>query len=720
MTWSQDDRPFRLKTPLGQDALMLQDWEGDEGLSTLFCFRVIALSERDDITASDLLLKSVSLSLRLPDGTDRTIYGVVSRLQRGSRSVQGLVSYELEIRPPQWVLSLDEGFEIFQKMSAREVVDRLFTGMDFAWKLTRTLDLRPACFRYRESRWHCAARLMEQEGVWFRFDHLNGNAQLVWSDSVASAKVAWGVDKLHEGRGQAGQLQLTSLRVDANPFVASTHLRTASEFLAQKNVHDTTSSSGPFTPPAKTTAYLFDQQIGSQHEPGTAPSKLPTDAKTYSRLRQELAEVNAEVFLGTSTAVGLEPGAKVTTVCNSNESMSGELVITAVHHRGSNGDYFSGAEPSVWYQNSFRGIPAKTPYRPARITPWPRVGGSHTAVVVGPPGDEIFTDEWGRVQVVFKWDEDHELDQKHACWVRVASGSAGQQFGSVFLPRIGHEVIVEFLDGNPDNPIITGSLYNSANRHPWPLPDSKNQSGVRTKSTLKGGAEDFNELRFDDTKGKELFYQQAQFDLTTLVKNDEQRTVKHDRTTTILNNDTKVVEEGFEKTTISKGEQIITVADNNRTLHVEKDHAVTVNGNETVTVAGDRTIIVKQNQVHTVTENNTVTVDGKQSTTIKQNDTTIVTGGDSTLTVDTGNIALGAAMGNITIKADAGAIIIQAMQKIELKVGGSSVLIDMSGVTIKGPMITIKGDAMAKVEAPMVQLDAKAMAMIKGGITMIN
>jgi type VI secretion system secreted protein VgrG len=324
------------------------------------------------------------------------------------------------------------------------------------------------------------------------------------------------------------------------------------------------------------------------------------------------------------------------------------------------------------------------------------------------------------VQVVFKWDEDHELDQKHACWVRVASGSAGQQFGSVFLPRIGHEVIVEFLDGNPDNPIITGSLYNSANRHPWPLPDSKNQSGVRTKSTLKGGAEEFNELRFDDTKGAELFYQQAQFDLTTLVKHDEQRTVKHDRTTTILNNDTKVVEEGFEKTTISKGEQIITVADNNRTLHVEKDHTVTVNGNESVTVAGDRTITVKQNQVHAVTSNNTVTVDGKQSTTVKQNDTTTVTSGDSTLTVDMGKIEIGAGMGNITIKADAGAIMIQAMQKIELKVGGSSVLIDMSGVTIKGPMITIKGDAMAKIEAPMVQLDAKAMAMIKGGITMIN
>ncbi|QJR36906.1 type VI secretion system Vgr family protein [Gemmatimonas groenlandica] len=720
MAWSQADRPYRLNTPLGKDVLLLREWRGEESLSTLFRYTVTAMSTRSDISAKELLLKKVSLLLRLPDGTDRTVHGVVSRLRRGGKAPVGLVAYELEIRPPQWVLDLDEGFEIFQNKSARDIVNALMTGVSTAWKLTRTVDERPATFRYRESRWNCAARLMEQEGVWFRFDHTGGDAQLVWSDSVASAKPAWGVTKLAFIEAADDTSRLTGLGVDATPFVSKTHLRTASEFLAMKSVHDTTASNGDFTPPSSMSAYLFDQQIAAHHAPAAAPNKVPYDAKVYSKLRQELAEVTAEVYHGTSTYVGLEPGAKSDVVNLSNASLNASLFITKVVHRGSNGDYFANESAKFEYDNEFEAIPAATPYRPARTTPWPHIGGSHTAVVVGPDGDEIYTDEWGRVQVVFKWDEDHKLDLKHSCWVRVATSSAGQQFGTVFLPRIGHEVIVEFLDGNPDNPIITGSLYNSANKHPWSLPGEKNSSGIRTKSTLKGGADDYNELRFDDSKGAELIYKQAQMDLETLVKNDERRKVEHDRTTEIKNNEEKTVKEGWERTTIEKGEQFITVADNNRTLHVEKEHTVTVNGGETITVIKDRKITVKQNQIHEITEDNNVKVDGKQDTTIKQDDTTTVTDGNSVLKVSMGDISAAAQMGDITIKASLGAITLEAMKKIELKVGGSSIVIDMKGVTITGPMVTLKGNAMAKVEAAIVQVDAKGVAMIKGAVTMIN
>jgi type VI secretion system secreted protein VgrG len=720
MAWSQADRPYRLKTPWGEDVLLLREWRGEESLSTLFRYTVVAMSTRDDIAAKELLLKKVTLSLRLPDGSDRSIHGVVSRVRRGGKAPVGLVAYELEIRPPQWVLDLDEGFEIFQKKSARDIVESLMSGVSFAWKLTRTVDERPATFRYRESRWNCAARLMEQEGVWFRFDHTGGDAQLVWSDSVASAKAAWGVSKLEYHESEVSRSRLLSMSVDANPFVSKTHVRTASEFLAMKSVHDTTASSGAFSPPGTMSAYLFDQQIAAQHAPASAPNKVPFDAKVYSKLRQELAEVTAEVYNGKSSYVGLEPGAKTDVTNLSNDTLNKSLFITKVVHRGSNGDYFANEAAPSTYDNDFEAIPSATPYRPARATPWPHVGGSHTAVVVGPDGDEIYTDEWGRVQVVFKWDEDHKLDLQHSCWVRVATASAGQQFGSVFLPRIGHEVIIEFLDGNPDNPIITGSLYNSANKQPWPLPGEKNSSGIRTKSTLKGGADDFNELRFDDTKDAELIYQQAQKDHETLVKNDERRKVLHDRTTIIKNNEEKTVEEGWEKTTISKGEQFITVADNNRTLHVEKDHTVTVNGNEKVTVTKDRTIEVKQNQIHKVTDNNTVTIDGKQDTTVKENDTTTVSSGNSKLEVKQGNIDVGATMGNITVKADMGKITIEAMQGIELKVGTSKIVIDQMGVKVEGMMVKVEGKTMAEVKSVLVQVNGSGMTIVKGGVTMIN
>ena len=722
MSWSQANRPYRLKTPLGDDVLLLQNWEGAEALSTLFRYTVTAMSTRADIVAKDLLLKKVSLVLRLPDGTDRTIHGVVSRLRRAGMATVGLFAYELEIRPPQWVLDLDEGFAIFQNKSARDIVDVLMKGADYTWKLTRTVDERPATFRYRESRWNCAARLMEQEGIWFRFDHTGTDAQLVWSDSVASAKPAWGVKTLEYGQNVIDDARLSALRVDANPFVSKTHVRSASEFLALKNVHDTTKSSGQFTPPADVWAYVFDQQIAAQHAPAAAPNKLPYETKVYSRLRQELAEVTAEVFTGASTYVGLEPGAKTTVANMPDGGMNGSLFITRVSHRGTNGDYFAGDEGSpASYENEFEGIPSATPFRPARVTTWPRIGGSHTAVVVGPDGDEIYTDEWGRVQVVFKWDEDQKLNLEHSCWVRVATPSAGQQFGSVFLPRIGHEVIVEFLDGNPDNPIITGSLYNSANKHPWPLPGDKNSSGIRTKSTLNGGADDFNELRFDDTKDAELIYQQAQKDHETLVKNDERRNVKNDRTTVITNNEEKTVEKGWEKTTIAEGEQFIKVAKNNRTLHVEKEHTITVNGGETITVAQDRKVTVQQNQIHDITQDNTVKIDGKQGTTIKDDDTTTLEMGNSKLEVKMGNIDVNAKMGNITIKADMGKITIEAMQSIELKVGPSSIKIDMSGVTISGTMVKINAQAMAEVKGgAMAKLEGGAMAMVKGAVTMIN
>jgi type VI secretion system secreted protein VgrG len=302
----------------------------------------------------------------------------------------------------------------------------------------------------------------------------------------------------------------------------------------------------------------------------------------------------------------------------------------------------------------------------------------------------------------------------------VAQSFAGQQFGSVFLPRIGHEVIVEFLDGNPDNPVVVGSLYNSANLPPWTLPDNKTQSGVRTKSTLKGGAENYNELRFEDKKDAEQIYMQAEKDLHTLVKNDELREVKHDRTTVITNHDTRTVEEGNDTHTIEKGEQTITVKDNQRTLHVEKNHTVTVNGEESITVAKDRTVVVEQSQTHTVTKDNTVTIKGKQDTKITGNDTTKVEQGNVKLEVSMGNLATEVKMGNITEKAALGSITLEAMQKITLKVGANSIVVDQMGVTIKGMMVKVEGTAMTQIKAPMTQVNGDGIVMIKGGVTMIN
>jgi type VI secretion system secreted protein VgrG len=340
--------------------------------------------------------------------------------------------------------------------------------------------------------------------------------------------------------------------------------------------------------------------------------------------------------------------------------------------------------------------------------------------VVGPSNEEIYTDKHGRVQVVFKWDIEDAKTLARSCWIRVAQPFAGQNFGAVFLPRVGHEVLVEFLDGNPDNPVVVGSLYNGTNLPPWALPENKTQSGIKTKSTLNGGAENFNELRFEDKKDNEQIFVQAEKNFDAIIKNDETREVRHDRTTTITNQDAKIVKEGNDLTTVEKGEQHIKVLDNNRTLLVEKDHTVTVNGNETITIALDRGVTVEGSQTVAITTDQTITVDGKQTTTIAGNDATTVSQGNSTLKVKTGNIEAKADLGSITIKAAAGAVTVEGMQKIELKVGPSSIVIDMSGVQIKGAMVKVEGTGMAQIKAPMTQVNGDGMLMLKGGLTMIN
>ena len=729
MDWSQELRPFRIYTTLEPDTLLLNEFHGEERLSRFYRYTVRCISKRPDIEGSELLLKPVHLCMRLPDRTDRTIHGIISRLSRGSEAPYGYTAYELDIVPQHWTLSLDTGFQIFQNKSARDVCEELLRGTAHDWKLLRTLEPRPYCFRYRESRWNCIARLLEQEGIWYRFDHKTGADRLILADSVASAQSSWGVTKLQYTGPDSSEMRLTELRMDAVPFVSETRVRTASEFLPTKNVGDVTSSFGEFSPPADVKAYLYEQQMtehrtGIDHSGGLTPAdvaKLPPDTKVYSRIRQEMAEALSIKYSGKSRYVGLEVGARVDTVDNPNPNLNASVFITEVRHKGSNGSYDAGDEGDTTYENSFEAIPAGVPFRPARVTPWPHVGGAHTGVVVGPPGEEIYTDKHGRVQVVMNWDRDKNTTLDYSCWIRVAQSFAGNRYGMVFLPRIGHEVMVEFLDGNPDNPVVVGSLYNAENLPPWELPKNKTQTGVRTHSTLKGiTLENYNELRFEDKIKEEQIYVQAEKDLDTLVKNNETRLVKNDRTTTIVRHDERTVKKGHDYITIEEGERVIKVNANRHSLYVNKDSEIKVDENESTEVAKNRKVVVGDDQSHKVGGDNTVTISGKQDVAVRNSDSKKIEQGNSSLEVSMGNLDVSVNMGSISIKAALGSISVESMQKIEFKVGGSSVTIDQTGVTIKGIMVKVEGEAMAQVKAPMTQINGDAMVTIKGAITMIN
>ncbi|MGH6990555.1 MAG: type VI secretion system tip protein TssI/VgrG, partial [Stellaceae bacterium] len=336
-------------------------------------------------------------------------------------------------------------------------------------------------------------------------------------------------------------------------------------------------------------------------------------------------------------------------------------------------------------------LPGSTPFRPPRLTPKPMIHGLQTAVVTGPSGEEIYTDQYGRIKVLFFWDR----GQQASCWIRVAQSIAGKQWGDFYLPRIGQEVVVSFLEGDPDRPLVTGSVYNAANMPPFPLPDNKTQTGYKTHSSVGGGSDQYNELRFEDKIGQEEVYFQAQKDYNRLVKHDDSLKVLHDQTIEITRNRTETVKEGDEKVTIEKG---------NRT------HEIT-QGDDKLKVGHDRTVEIKND--------NEITVDGERKVTIHKDDSLKVEGKhdvkvtkDASLDVEQGNRDVTVTMGDHSITVAMGKSDIKALQSIELTVGSNSIKIDQSGIKIEGLQISIEGSAQTEIKGALID--------IKGGLVQIN
>ncbi len=715
-TYSQDGRPFRLETPLGKDVLLLVRWFGEERVSQLYQFTVEAWSENPDIDVKSLLLQPVSLKIVLPGDNERTIGGIVKRFVNAGETPYGLTAYHLDIVPPHWMLTVGRTFEIFQEMPVPEILEEVLSGFDFSKELNDSYNKRQYCFQYRESKWDFASRLMEQEGIWYSFDHSSGAPSLLMASANSSSRPQWGLKEVVASHQDGVEERVLDSHVEHSPYVGRTQTRTYSEFLTQKNLKEESAAiggNGRFKAPSSLVDYVFDQQLASHRQavtPGGSDQnpdveKIYPENKRNARIRQEAEETKSLHLFAHTTHRGITAGAKLTMTRHKTGSINGDWMVLSVRHRGDNGGYVGGDDSAADYENDFEAIPHAVQYRPMRVTPWPRVAGTHVGVVVGPAGEEIFPDKYGRVHVAFRFHDDYEADLQHSCWVRMAQVFAGPMYGSVFLPRIGHEVLVDFLDGNPDNPVIVGQLYSDHNMPPWPLPDNKTQSGFRTRSTLKGGSDEHNELRFEDKKGEEQIWKQAQKDLDTLVKNNETREVRNDRTTTIVRHDTRTVKKGKDTHTIEEDDQINTVSKGNQT------NEVTV-GSQTVKIGADQTTTVGGDQSTTVTGDQTLKVDGEQKATIKDNRTIEVSEGNESTTVK---------MGNITIKASLGKIEMEAMQSIELKVGGSSVKIDQMGVTIKGMMVKIEGQTMAQLKSPlMTSVEGSAMLVLKGGITMIN
>jgi type VI secretion system secreted protein VgrG len=444
---------------------------------------------------------------------------------------------------------------------------------------------------------------------------------------------------------------------------------------------------------------------------GDQPDELQNIFRAASQDAGIRIQVEAEqsvVVTGSSTVAAFTSGR--TFALQGHFNADGSYLLTDVTHAASQD---AGASQ---YTNSFTCIPDGVPFRPVRSTPKPVLGGSQTAIVVGPAGEEVFTDKYGRVKVQFHWDREGKNDENSSCWVRVAQAWAGATWGAIHIPRIGQEVIVDFLEGDPDRPIITGRVYNADNMPPYTLPDNKTQSGIKSRSTLSGAPSNFNELRFEDKKGSELVNVQAEKDLNSLVKHDEDRTVGNDRTTGIGHDELVTV--GNNRTEmVAKQEQITIGGD--RQESVAKSETVSVGTTRALTVGTDETIQVGGKRADSVAKDESITVGGAQSLSVGKSqsvdvgkDQTVNVGGGVTLSVTKDeSVTVG---GNLTVSVSKGEtrdigkkLALSAGDQITVTAGSSSITLKSNGdITIKaGGKITIQGSSDVVVKGSKVSLN---------------
>jgi type VI secretion system secreted protein VgrG len=693
---SQANRPLRATTPLGEDALVAVSLVGEEEVSRPFLFTVDFRSTDKSVTAASLLGKPITLHIPFGDGDERAVHGLVRRFSTFGRDRSDeQAHYQVEVVPALWFMSLSTNCRTFEDQSVLDIVEKVCkeAGVtNVKRRVTAPPPPLPYVVQYRETDLAFVSRLLEEAGLYYTFEHEENKHTLVFSDARGSS-----IPACAQASAKV-QPQMTGGQIQADVvFELTRHfaVHSASVSLADHDLlrADNTGKVSSGSPGARGEWFDFLGDLG------------PNDSAGEAKLRIELDETGHDVLRGTSTCAAFEAGTRVSVAGGPAGAGGTELHLLRVTHELEVGDVIAGSGLSAKYENRFECIPATVRYRPDRVTPRPSVRGTQTAKVVGSGGTgEIDVDKNGCILLEFPWDRGAGKNGGSKHRVHVASVWAGTGWGFVQIPRVGQEVLVEFLEGDPDRPIVTGRVYNSAHKPPYDLPANKTQAGWKSR-TLGGGSDNFNELRFEDKKGEEHVFAQAEKDLNVVVKNDETRDVQHDRTTTIKNHDTRTVSEGNDEHTVKQGNQTITVTKGDQTIEV-------ASGKQTVKVHADQTITVQQ---------------GKRSVTLEQ--------GDDALDVKMGNLAVKVSLGNITIKADLGKIAIEAMQELSLKVGPSSIVLTPTGVEIKGvnvkteataqaemkgTMTKVEGNALTQIKGPTTQVNGDAMLMLKGGITMIN
>jgi type VI secretion system secreted protein VgrG len=544
-TYTQDNRPMRSTTPLGKDALLLVGFSGTEAISQLFSFRLDFLATNQTAVPFEKLLgQKVTVEFAVPK---RHFNGIVNRISEGERD-ETFTSYQLEIVPQFWLLTRRTQSRIFQHISVPDILRKVFEGLDVDYQIQGSFPERDYCVQYRESDFNFASRLMEEEGIYYFFKHTESGHKMVVANSpmghpelTEKSKIIyenilggtrkedriydWAkVQELRSGKYLLWDhcFELPHKHLEANK---DTQIEVAVGTVTHKLKVGGNDKLELYDYPGEYAQRFDGVDAGGGDQPADVQKIFKDNQRTVEiRMQQEtLPGLRSQ---GASNCHHLVSGHKFTLERHFNAD--GQYVLTSIQHTAKLDAYRSKQE-TYSYNNTFTCIPFALPFRPPCVTPCPTVLGSQTAVVVGPPGEEIFTDKYSRVKVQFHWDREGKNNADSSCWIRVATHWAGKQWGMIHIPRIGQEVVVDFAEGDPDQPIIVGSVYNAEQMPPYKLPDEKTKSTLQSRSTKGGGPKNFNEIRLEDKKGSEQIFINAEKDMDHRVENDSREFIKKDR-----------------------------------------------------------------------------------------------------------------------------------------------------------------------------------------------
>lgn len=666
MTTTQKNRLLSITTPLGEDFLLINRLTAREEISSLFAFEVELVHAEEqpgyEATAVDekaILGQGVTIEINQRDRTKRSLSGMVNHFSYGHRDTR-FSYYYATIVPHVWLLTQINQSRVFQHKSVPDILREVFEGFEVSYEIQGDFKPRNYCVQYRETDWDFASRLMEEEGIYYFFEHSGGKHRLILGNTPQShpdcpskseisfaLKVTEKEDFITSIRKWQNDYRLQSGKVSLRDYhfqVPTNKLEAVQPSLFRVAGNDNLEI---YDFPAGYARKYDDIDRGGGERADV--QNVFEDKQKRVEIAMQSLDAQYRVISGNSDCCSMTAGFRFKFFNHPRADQNGQYIITKVTHEAEqNPTYVSDDEIEQPYTNSFSCIAygkGSPPYRPPCKTQRPTIQGSQTAVVVGPAGEEIFTDKFGRVKVQFQWDRESTFNPDSSCWVRVAHDIAGKKWGEMHIPRIGQEVIVDFIEGDPDQPIITGSVYNNLTMPHYELPKYKTLTYLKTRTTPDDG-KGFNELRFEDKQGKEQVFVHSQRRMDVRVRQSLYETCGGNRQEVI----------GMRTDNQPGGNLAISVG-GNHDFHVKCDEFVGIDGKLNEGVKGD------------VVEN------------YQSNLQTLV---------------------KLKAEVNAKEITLEALQKITLRVGASFVVLDLSGVTIHGPMVKINSGGTASPTSPAI------------------